>query len=652
MNTPIRLTESDLYYFVNRVLKIENEKKNKTIGESFNELLDFHIKIHKGYYGMNGNHYELEKHKHEYIKELFPNNNRVIKEYNEKFSNPLLVESIDVDYVDNFFGFIRKNYIKENKNIIEEQIGPSDTLNRYNYSTKIKPQSLTTNKMELARRAALPILSLLSKAFDGAGTNEALAVQAIKKLKSKEEVYQLDKMVRSSKKMSLKQYINGDMSDFDSTEYRKIWAHLGKFGMTGANYNEFLKSVGKGDIVGAVGAGWKFLKEKGLSWLMEGLRTALNSVAGVAVQLFLDSFAIGAIANAFIWGVMVVWDLINISSGGWGTFLLSALGLLTVGAMAPVIAPLTRTIKTIKGGLQGVIIWLMKSKFGTVIRKWLPKIAAGASKVASYIGQGVKWLISKFGKVIGESAASKLSGAVSKCVEWVKSTVTWLSNYSAREASDTVLTSRINQAVNTGVATKAREKLAQLGFNGFENLLTNPKWSGALSKLDKPTAKLVDEYVHNNIRKYGWETTKAGVCKYMGKIACEAADLVGNAFKLKNAYAKVKSKSLSAARGKNRIKVLSKAEMAQLTPEELADYKLKLGNLHQSTLKDLHKSGKAVGKTFDAAGNEIEALSNIGGEVGSAANSVATDIVNNSSEYLYGDDGQPMAGTGLYNFGK
>lgn len=653
MNNQIRLTESDLYRFVSKVLKIENNKQNKTFGESLEELLEFHIKIHKGYYAMEGNHYELERHKDDYIKALFPNNNRVIKEYNKKFTNPLIVESLDVDYVDNFFGFIRRNFIKENREIIKEyQPGASDTLTRNNYSTNVNKQLPTNNKMELAKRAVQPIFKLLAKAFDGAGTNEALAVQAILKLKNKEEVYQLDKLVRLSKKMSLKNYINGDMSDFDSTEYRKIWTHLGKFGMTGANYNEFLKSVGKGDLAGAVGAGWKFLKEKGLTWFFNGLRNALNSAAGTAVQLFLDSFGVGAIANAVIWGIMTVWDLINISAGGWGNFFLSALGLLTVGAMAPVLAPLAKVIKPIKGGLQGILIWLMKSKFGKTIAQWLPKILSGASKFAGLIQQGINWLISKFGKVIGQSAASKLSGAVGKCIEWVKSLISWLSKYSGREASDTVITSRVAQITNSKAATAVRNKLSELGFNGVESLLTHPKWSSALSKLDKPSAKLVDEYIHNNIRKYGWEGTKAGICKYMGKIACEAADLVGNAFKLKNAATKLKDKSFSAARGKGKIKILSKQEMANLSPEDLAAYKSNLAKIHQDTLKNLHKSGKAANKIITAAGNEAGALGNIGSEVGQGINDFNQGIINNAGNYLFNDQGQPNISTGLQNFGK
>jgi len=639
MNDQIRLTESDLYRFVSKVLKIENNKQNKTFGESLDELLEFHIKIHKGYYVMEGNHYELERHKDDYIKALFPNNAIVIKEYNKKFTNPLIVESLDVDYVDNFFGFIRENYIKQSKNFLKED-------KTQGQQRKISPQ--------ITKYAAGITKELMAALGADMDDDEEMAVRAIKKINSKECLYEVDRMVKRYKRgkspYSLKDVINSYMSDYNSAQYRAIWKHLGKFGVTGANYNSFLAGVGK--AVEAIGDGWKWLKEKGLAWFFDGLRNALNSAVGTAVQLFLDSFGVGAIANAVIWGIMTVWDLINISAGGWGNFLLSALGLLTVGAMAPVLAPLAKVIKPIKGGLQGIIIWIMKSKIGKTIAQWLPKILSGASKFAGLIQQGINWLISKFGKVIGQSAASKLSGAVGKCIEWVKSLISWLSKYSGREASDKVVTSRVAQLTNTKVATEVRNKLSELGFNGVESLLTHPKWSSALSKLDKPGAKLVDEYIHNNIRKYGWEGTKAGICKYMGKIACEAADLVGNAFKLKNAATKLRDKSFSAARGKNKIKVLSKQEIANLSPEELATYKSNLAKIHQDTLKNLQKSGKAAGKVISAAGNEVGALGNIGSEVGQGMNDFNQGVINNAGSYLFDDQGQPTISTGLQNFGK
>jgi len=349
MTKVVRLNESELFNIVSKVLNNKPiEKRKETFTEKLDNLLEFHIKLHKGLYNVNGDSSELKKKQNDYINNLFPYNHKVIKESRNRFSNKLLTESDD-NYIIEFFGFIRENFINEygKKTLTEQQNNQQQQ-----------------QKMTIARQAAIPLAKSLMSAFDGAGTNEQLAVQTIKKIKSKDEVYQLDKILKSYKKGSLKDYINGDMSDFDSKEYREIWAHLGKFGVTGANFNNALAALGKGDVIGAIGAGWKYLKEKGITWLMDQFRGFLNSGWGQAAQLFLDSFGVGAIGVAAVWGLMTTWDLVNVTAGGWVNFALSAFSLLTAGAMAPVLGPVSNLLKKVTGSLDDILKSLFISKFG------------------------------------------------------------------------------------------------------------------------------------------------------------------------------------------------------------------------------------------------------------------------------------------------
>lgn len=588
MTKVVRLNETDLFNIVNKVLnKRPIVKRKETFIEKLDNLLEFHIKLHKGLYNVNGDSSFLKKKQNDYINNLFPYNHKIIKESRSRFPKDLLIESED-NYIDDFFGFIRKNFINEygNKRLTEQQLPQTNGTNKQGATPVWKQGTkFADNKtMAAAKQAVIPLAQSLMKAFDGVGTDEALAVQTIKKIKSKEEVYELNLLLKSYKKGSLKDYINGDMSDFDSTEYRAIWTHLGKFGVTGANFNNALAALGKGDVIGAIGAGWNWLKTNGVGWLMGKFREFLDSGWGAAAQIFLDSFGVGAIGVALVWGIMVIWDLINVTIGGWGMLLLSIISLLTAGALSTFMAPIAKVLKPIKGGLGKVIEKLMSTKLGQGLIAWIPKIGAGLSKVGGWIKSGVQWLVTKFGKYLPKNISSLLESGVNKAVGWCENVVKNLTAYSKHEAADTVLTSNLNS------------------FPGMSKLMDNPKWASSLSRLDKPTAKIVDKYIHDNVRKYGWEAVEKGICKKYGQIACQVADKVGLAFQLRKSAYKVAEKGTSVKNTDLTHKTAD--ELANMTADELKSFKTTLGANAQKVVKDTQKAGKAIGSFFDV-GSQI-----------------------------------------------
>ena len=499
----IRLTESHINNLVFKILNGETPKKKKaTLSEKIDNLIDFHVKYHKGLYNVYGNNSELEKNKKHYLNNLFPGNHKIIKECRLRFKNNIINESKGSSHIDEFFYFIKENYINEiRKKTILEQQQPNQT------------KQVQKQKMEAAKQAAKPIVSGLMKAFDGAGTDEALAVQTIKKIKSKEEIYQVNKLLLAYKRPNLKDYINGDMSDIDSNEYRAIWTHLGKFGVTGANFNNFLAGVGK--VVDVVGAGWEWLKKNGLGWLMGRLREFLDSGWGQAAQLFLDSFGIGAAVNVVVWGLMAVWDLLN---NNWGLFLLSALSVLTAGTIAPLIGKYAKNFKGITGGFQKAIDYMINSPIGKGIKNWIPKISEGISSIGKWISGGVEWLLGKFGKYIPANWVSAIKSGASKAAAWVKSVAESIMGFAGKGAGEKVATKTLTQ-LN--------------GFPGTQALLKNPKWSKALEGLDAGTSKIVDDYITANARKYSWDKIEQGVCKNMNAAACKAVKTVGLSYKLK-----------------------------------------------------------------------------------------------------------------------
>ena len=606
----IRLTETHLNRIVFNILNGETNKKKKlSFTEKFEKLIEFHVKYHKGLYNLYGNYSEFEKNKKNYLNNLFPDNHKIIKECRLKFPNNIVNESKSKSQIDDFFMFIKESYLKEiNKNILSEQQKPTQPQKQLTpqqvQAAKAKIQASAKKQAEVIYKELLKSLDMDGdkdlKDYDG--TNEGGALDAIKKIKNRETLDALNKRIALTKQYpNLKAWLNAEMSDFDS-EYGAIWAKLEKMGYAGANRNvllQFAGQTGVGQLVKAADKGIDFLRTKGIAWFMDGLRSALNSGAGQAVQIFLDSFGVGAIANAAVWGIMVIWDLLNINTQGWGLFLLSVLSLLTVGAMAPVLAPLGKIIGGIKGGLNVVVTKLMSSKFGQTIARWIPKIMNGVSKAASWIGSGVKWLVEKFSLVLPRKWVTAIEGAVEKAIGWVGDIVKNLSKYSGHEASDTVLTSNVARFSDSPAIRQIRQELLDAGFPGVERLLNNPKWASTLSKLDKPTAKLVDDYIHNNIRKYGWAATEQGVCTYMGKSACYAVKKIGISFKLKNAYLKATTKSQSALNTQFNVK--TQDEIRNMTKAELDAYRKELGKQTQKVVKDTQKATKAGAKVADYA---------------------------------------------------
>jgi len=502
MNKVIRLNESDLFDIVNKVLNgYEKQNTKPTFINKLDNLLEFHIKLHKGLYNVYGNYSELEKKKNDYLNNLFPHNHKVIKEARHFFPKKLLTESHDENYVDEFFGFIREKFIKQHNN--------RDLTEQANAQQQ---------KMAQARASAIPLAKSLMKAFDGAGTDEQLAVQTIKKIKSKEEIYQLDKILKSYKRGSLKDYINGDMSDFDSAEYRAIWTHLGKFGVTGANYNNFLAGVGK--VVDAIGQGWSWLKKNGLDWFMNEIRDFLDSGWGQSAQLFLDSFGIGAAINVVVWGVMAIWDLLN---NNWGLLLLSSLSILTAGAIAPIIGKFAKNFKGITGGFAKAMEVFKNSAIFKGIKAWLPKISQGIISVGKYVSQGAEWLISKFGKYLPANWVSAIKSGVKKATDWVKSIGEKIMAYAGEGSGENVITQNIMKQ-----GTKHE-------WPGLQKIMANPQWANTLKGLDAATSKVIDDYVTAWVRKYSWDKIEGSICSNMSAIACKAVKTIGISYEMKRA---------------------------------------------------------------------------------------------------------------------
>lgn len=152
-------------------------------------------------------------------------------------------------------------------------------------------------------------------------------------------------------------------------------------------------------------AAWKCLTSDFIGCLMEGLRSAMYSAVGMAVEAFLTVTGIGAPVVVVLYGLMTVWDIYLLASGdsrfSWANLICSVLGVLTSGVAAPVLRNLLKGAGLLKSGgtLKGLLGSMMKGggKLAGFVRQIVGFLGKGASKVLGFLKQGTDWLAKNFG---------------------------------------------------------------------------------------------------------------------------------------------------------------------------------------------------------------------------------------------------------------
>jgi hypothetical protein len=170
-----------------------------------------------------------------------------------------------------------------------------------------------------------------------------------------------------------------------------------------------------------VKSGVNFLKEKGLTWFFENLRTALTSWTGAAVQAFLLGIA-GPTAGIttgiiiIVWGAMLAYDLymgISKNEWNWINILIDVAALITSGPGAKIMGQLFKKLGLFgkKVPLDQVVKTTAKDPSGNWFMGILTRIANGFSVLISLIVKGANWLATKLNiKFLSERMSSIKSG--------------------------------------------------------------------------------------------------------------------------------------------------------------------------------------------------------------------------------------------------
>ena len=495
MNNLVTLSQDDLITIVKGVL---NKPKNGNFG---NNLLEFAKRVHIWDYKQNGKTLDTSTQDN-FAKDLLPSKPKIIREYEIRFGKTLITESEKgVEYISDFFDFLKENAVPLNE----------------------------------ATATVDQILQGLHQSFDGAGTDEDLAMKTILKISSKQVLDQLNAKIKATvgkkfpKIQNLAAWINDEMSELDPTQYDKIWGHLAKMGYRGKETNKFLRAVGKtGEWIGEK---WEWTKKNVLGGFFDKLRDALNSGWGTASQLLLQTlgpFTLG-ISSAIpivVWGLITTWDMVNLISGTpeWLNLFFDALSMLTAGALSKVLAPFKAAASGARFGTIGNIFsWLSKTKFGQTIAGWIPKLKGLVGTVSSAIKTGVSWVTTKFSKLIGPQMTQLLQTAANKLISWITGFVDSIGKWFGKQTA---------KAATKEAAGGLSEKLVGLVGKKFATpqFLQTEIGKKFIEKGLKPaTVEVVDKYVVSLGKEKGIEETASIVDKKFGSIYGDTIRLAGAA---------------------------------------------------------------------------------------------------------------------------
>jgi hypothetical protein len=449
----------------------------------------------------------------------------------------LIIEEVNrINYLMNFD--INKSIEDQKEVQISEQ-----TLFEQTQPQQLTPEQIKTAKQKIqasANKTAYTIFGELLKAFDvdgdkdlkdNDGTNEGVALAAIKKIQNKETLDALNKYIASWKQYpNLKSWLNAEMSDFDS-EYGNIWNNLEKMGYAGANRNVLLKVAGYtpvGMVVKGADKAIDSLRSLSLEQIMEGFRDIVNGIGGTVATLILTAIPGGQAANMLIYGALTAWDFVQMDKGKGSFFdaILDTFSLLLSGiGLQTSLKPLQGT-KAVLGAEKTAVGFFGKMaqkfpKLSQFFNSIVGKIAGGAKWVIDGIKKGVNWLITKLSFL--KNFGNMLLGSLNKITAFLDEIVNAIKGTAGKVVTKTIpKTTTLLQKGTAYFTTYAKTNLGPI-FQSIENVLGKD----IMSKLNEKTVSWIKDKIFELGSNATTENVRPLICQ-AGKTYCDTFDVIMN----------------------------------------------------------------------------------------------------------------------------
>lgn len=290
---------------------------------------------------------------------------------------------------------------------------------------------------------AAQIFKDLSTAFDGAGTYEAEAVAAYKKITCKPILDAVNAKVAARGMKSgtfgtgtpinnVGDWAKDEMSDYDYEQFRAIWAGLQKLGYKAPPVNQAMRAAGVvGDVTGinAIEKGAEGIQQlftdpvAGFEKIIDAVRSFLGGVVGGVVTTILDFTGIGKVVTTIGWGILLLGDIITSSVRGvvkWAEIILDMITICTTGAFGATVGKVLKPFFGTGSSLATLVTKLSKYTWFTSIVK---AIQSGISKVTGLLGKAITWIMSTswWKKLAGTSIGKFIGSAMAKTTSFFDS---------------------------------------------------------------------------------------------------------------------------------------------------------------------------------------------------------------------------------------
>lgn len=162
-----------------------------------------------------------------------------------------------------------------------------------------------------------------------------------------------------------------------------------------------------------------YIKEKGITYVMENIRQALFSGVGTVIQVALSFTGAGNLAVTIVWGIMGLYDLyqvvVNGNTGYLGNLLIDIICCVSSGYLGK---PLSAFAGKVFTSVEAFLASLMKSSAGTSVKPFIQIIIGGFKTLMNWFGQAATFMKDKMGINWVSNIISKIEPYYTKIVEW------------------------------------------------------------------------------------------------------------------------------------------------------------------------------------------------------------------------------------------
>jgi hypothetical protein len=214
-----------------------------------------------------------------------------------------------------------------------------------------------------------------------------------------------------------------------------------------------------------------YIKQKGLPWVMENLRSALFSWGGAAVQTFLGTVGApygGNIALWVVWGAMLAYDIYEAIQGrpNYFNIIIDIISIATFGVGGKVAVEAFKKLGISSGpitkNLPQFLSKISKSPIGPWFAKTIGSVGRNLGNVISYLGKGVTYAGEKLGLQTIKKSGSSITS-------WAKDFISKLTiNPTIKKLAPTAATAGIVAGINKATGQNNQVFSGSFGQRGDE----------------------------------------------------------------------------------------------------------------------------------------------------------------------------------------